>query len=642
MIKLKPRYKIYLGALVPLIAIGIFATISSDMFFNKSDVEVKVSNFPDGTNISYEILADGNIIDKGEEVLSNDRLLNLPVPNISKEKNSSLAYKLQMKAPTQEQEISSAETLNMLLNLDLNNGGMSLSGSGLDSFSDIIVKKGNDKAARSDNITSDWAGLFSADSINSKDKENNYKQIELAFQNAGIAGDFSKLGSGKVEVLFGDHNGSTLAKVQARYSASLIRMTEELSAVMTAQTAAIGMFFDANIQLDTQRKHQELMARAHKDYHPSDQMCRIGTFIRSVAHSESKAETNKHALNKILMNQYLSTPNNSAGHGSQINSVSELDVYVKYFCDPRDNDGATSVLCAFGTSAPDVDDLDHLNKDIDYTRTLESPLTLDIDFLDGALVGTAAHDLEGDEADIVALAKNLYFPNIFEKPDYYHLREDLRPHYNSRSFAAKMNVAHNSFLNIVGMKSRAPVGKPNVTTTTTPAPATLGTGVLKAEAETFPPFGTLQSPKTTTRTMPTTILAEDSGWAYMKAMLREFGITPIDMNNDGDTTDPIDKTVEEQIDDILGERPSYYAQMEVLTKKIYQHPNFYTNLYDKPANVDRIGASIDAISLMNQRDRFESLLRREMLTSLLVEEGLAKHVEDINSTIYKEIQKPQH
>ena len=100
-------------------------------------------------------------------------------------------------------------------------------------------------------------------------------------------------------------------------------------------------------------------------------------------------------------------------------------------------------------------------------------------------------------------------------------------------------------------------------------------------------------------------------------------------------------TIEEQIDEILGERPSYYAQMEVLTKKIYQSPNFYTNLYDKPANVKRIGASIDAITIMNQRDRFESLLRREMLTSVLVEEALGTHVEEVNANMYEAMQKSQ-
>ena len=36
---------------------------------------------------------------------------------------------------------------------------------------------------------------------------------------------------------------------------------------------------------------------------------------------------------------------------------------------------------------------------------------------------------------------------------------------------------------------------------------------------------------------------------------------------------------------------------------------------------------------MHGRDRFESLLRQEMLTSMLVEEALAKHVAEVNVRI---------
>ena len=115
-----------------------------------------------------------------------------------------------------------------------------------------------------------------------------------------------------------------------------------------------------------------------------------------------------------------------------------------------------------------------------------------------------------------------------------------------------------------------------------------------------------------------------AGWNFMKSLIREFGTF-----------------TDDQIHDMLGDRPSYYAQMEVLTKKLYQHPNFYTNLYDKPANVDRIGASLDAIAIMHQRDRYESMLRREMLTALLVEEALnSGPVERVSADIYEAIQQP--
>jgi hypothetical protein len=95
-----------------------------------------------------------------------------------------------------------------------------------------------------------------------------------------------------------------------------------------------------------------------------------------------------------------------------------------------------------------------------------------------------------------------------------------------------------------------------------------------------------------------------TGGAHLKAFLRDFGMT------------------EEQIDQMYGANPSYYAQMEILSKTIYQHPNFYTNLYDKPVNVDRINAAMTAIRLMQLRDRYDSQQRREMLMAALMEGSL--------------------
>lgn len=79
---------------------------------------------------------------------------------------------------------------------------------------------------------------------------------------------------------------------------------------------------------------------------------------------------------------------------------------------------------------------------------------------------------------------------------------------------------------------------------------------------------------------------------------------------------------------LLGDRPSYHAQMDVLTRAIYQRPDFYINLYTSPANVSRIGASIRAVNLMQNMDRFKSGLRSEMLLSQILESRL-RHVEDI-------------
>lgn len=86
-----------------------------------------------------------------------------------------------------------------------------------------------------------------------------------------------------------------------------------------------------------------------------------------------------------------------------------------------------------------------------------------------------------------------------------------------------------------------------------------------------------------------------------------------------------------EIDQFLGDNPSYYAQMEILTKKAYQSPLFYTNLYDKPVNVERKGVAMQAISLIQKFDLLKSYLRTEASLSILLELAvlqLQREVED--------------
>ena len=70
---------------------------------------------------------------------------------------------------------------------------------------------------------------------------------------------------------------------------------------------------------------------------------------------------------------------------------------------------------------------------------------------------------------------------------------------------------------------------------------------------------------------------------------------------------------------LLGTKPSYYAQMEILTKKIYQNPDFYTDLYDTPANVARKGLAVQVAGLMLKFDMLKSHLRAEASKSVLLE-----------------------
>lgn len=603
----KPKKPLLIAAVV-----GVTVTALSGAFISgnlgklsplKQDlVGVKLYDFTPGTKVDYKILAGSEVISKDNNIIQEDGTLSLPIDRDSLN-GSDIKYELSMDFPDQQSEAEPADILRVILDLDTKSGDIDFSAKGLDGFSDIQLSRG-DKVEK---LGADWAGLFSTKiSGFDKDKLEGRGPVQFAFQNFGINGDISKAVSPKIYVddddgitgsALGDNEGSSLEAIQERWSAALITMTLQLSAVMEMQTYLIGHLFDANIQIDAQRKIHELQARAHKDYHPSEQMCRVGTFVRSLADSEVKSDLEKNLLNKYLIEQYTGVENTQAGGGVEFHESTKLYNYVEDYCWISDNDGAVGSICAAVTS---MDKFDRINKDIDYTRTLMSKLTLDVNFADAVTTP--------EEEDVIALSKNLYFPSTFDVSTLQKLKKDIRPHYRSRSYAAKMGVAHNSFINIVGMKASAPEGHLTVTTTTTPPPPSFATGPPSAIA------------KVTTRDAPA-ILEEDSGWAYMKAMLREFDIP------------------DEEIHVLLGDRPSYYAQMEVLTKKIYQSPNFYTNLYDKPTNVKRIGAALDAISLMHGRDRYESLLRREMLSAVLLEESLQRGIEEVNSGIFQEIRK---
>jgi hypothetical protein len=50
---------------------------------------------------------------------------------------------------------------------------------------------------------------------------------------------------------------------------------------------------------------------------------------------------------------------------------------------------------------------------------------------------------------------------------------------------------------------------------------------------------------------------------------------------------------------------------------------------DKPVNVQRQFAAMQSFGLMQQRDVFESLIRSEMILSLIVEMEVAKYQDDV-------------
>lgn len=380
---------------------------------------------------------------------------------------------------------------------------------------------------------------------------------------------------------------------------AMMLMTEQLTVVAMYQVQIFGSFLDAKHQNETQRIFQKLQAEAHKDYHPSVGMCEFGSAAKSLAASERKGEIAAIVLSQRSLDRQLGSPNTSGQYGVSLDKFSRVAQFKTDFCDPWDQNNGLWQMCRgvpspTGATSPitNADPAARLrfNKDIDYARTVDNPWTINADFTDT--------DLTDQEEEIMALAANLYAHDVFERIDSAALSNptddrigapitDIQKTYmDMRSLIAKRSVAESSYNAIVGMKTAGTAGSRD----------------------------------------------------YLVSILKNLGI--------GDPADPADV---DEINFLLGHQsfdpsggsppadplvnPSYHAQMEVLTKKIYQNPDFYTDLYDKPANVMRKGAAIQAIGLMQKFDMFKSYLRSEASLSILLELAVMKLQSDIENEI---------
>lgn len=331
---------------------------------------------------------------------------------------------------------------------------------------------------------------------------------------------------------------------------ALMLFTEQMTAMAMQQVAGIGMILDAKHQMETQRLFQELEARAHKDYQPSEGMCTFGTNVRSLAASGRNADLSSVAISSRVLQRELLSGDTISASGSISDSLSRIAKFRSVYCNPKDNGDGLALLCPNTATGGE-----RFNKDISFSRTFDEPLTLKLDFSD--------NNVQPDEEDVFALAANLYAHDVAPLiPKSFLTDDDGNPkpagttaYMNIRALAAKRSVAQNSFATIAAMKSQG-------------------------ESEVQP---------------------------YLYALMKEMGVS-------GENDEDIKK--------YLGERPSYYAQMEMLTKKLYQNPMFYTELYDKPANVERKNAAMKAIELMQRRDIYRSSLRTEAILAVMLETAL--------------------
>lgn len=375
-----------------------------------------------------------------------------------------------------------------------------------------------------------------------------------------------------------DHLEGLAEVLKTHWVGGLQLMTNQLSAVMMQQVQAVGKFFDVKHQLETQRIMQTKFAQAHKDYHPSEQICEIGTFSRALLNSEQRARLTKVAITEKMMTRGLSSGDGTTTTGNQSDRKTRLTQFIETFCSTEDNARSNTLLCG-NTSG----DADQQNIDIDFTRLIDSPLTLDIDLTQSGAEDpdnpTPAEEREEKtEMNVFAFLNYIFLHDTIPVTgrEKTTMEKFVVPYQDARALMAMRSVAHNSFAELIAMKSSGPK-------------------------------------------IPTSGTGQESNSPYLKALMIELGMEPA------------------EVEEFIGDNPSYYAQMEILTKKIYQNPEFVANLYDKPANVRRIRAAMTAIKLMQDRDIHEALMRREMLISMILELQLRQKQDvlsdDINSVV---------
>lgn len=379
---------------------------------------------------------------------------------------------------------------------------------------------------------------------------------------------------------------------------ALMMMTEQLTTIMMHQMFIVGTFFDAKQQLETQLLFQQLTARAHKDYHPTFGMCEFGTNTRSLAAADFKSDFTVMTLNKRFMDRQMGNGGSIGAAGPEIDRSSadisdspatrnRLGYFLQNTCDDNDlnkvdGNAQTGLFICRSQSPPNG----WVNRDIDWNNTVMSPRTINVDILRDA----------SDNSRVLEMSNYLYGHKVFSRPDgtLLEIGKNQDGFLDSRAVTAKRSVAQHSFNSIIGLKTR----------------------------------GTHREDEGNPREISSENTSE-----HMRFFLVELGF-PVD--------DPVmyhrymfhknhefgERMMDEEQDQI-----SYYAQLEMLAKKVYQRPEFYTELYDKPANVKRKGAAMQAIKLMLDREIFDSQLRAEAIMSMILELKVVEEQQNIENKL---------
>lgn len=336
---------------------------------------------------------------------------------------------------------------------------------------------------------------------------------------------------------------------------SFKKFADEIRNAENFKTVAFGTFIDASVLLDTLRDLQVSATKTMQDYTPSEQMCRFGTLSRSLAASDQRVDVNRLALSEIGLARNLGTKLSVADAGRGWDNFNRLRFLAERFCDRADNRSGMDDLCVIATQSLDINQ----DRDVDYTRSVDTKETINADFTDVALTN--------EEAQLVGLSHYLYGHHQqnqrFDKDGDFKDKPGSATLYRDfRSAFARRAAAQNTYNTLAAMK-------------------VAGSGASNA---------------------------------YMLEVLKDLGAPPEEIEQYLLGMNTYDGSA----------NASYNSQMDMLTRRLYQSPKFYANLMDSKANIKRVGASIQGIGLMQDRDIYRSMERSEMLLALMVQLEAAK------------------
>lgn len=362
-------------------------------------------------------------------------------------------------------------------------------------------------------------------------------------------------------------------------------MAMEFTTATMAFNAPFGPMFDAQNLQDATLRMGTLSAETARNQTPAVSMCQFASLSKSLATTQTVQKETMRAISLQNLKRTTLNKDLQSSKSSNDDAKARLAQFKAKYCigvtDASEFGGLLGAICtapAPTTSAAPPLNSRKRNKDINFAQTLGLQKTIATELYPGPYGPLESlSQLE----DIMALSKNLYGSTNMNAST----KENLTPkttetaHFNlikRRALQAKRNVAQHSFANYVGLKAA-------------------------------------------------TDRADGSELSIKPHIENLLGAMGVDNSPNNQYTDYFAKAA----NGLTESSPSYWTQMEVLTKTLYQDPRFYANLYDNPANVKRQQAAMRAIELMQERDIHETALRTETLLSLWLDSELESHGQNI-------------